>query len=156
MNAVRIRTAVHQDLATLLRFQEGVVNAERPFDRTLRAGSIQYYDIGRMLLAEEVRFVVAESADRLVGCGFARLAASKPYLRHPTHGYLGLMYVDPDYRGQSINGRIVSALKDWCLSKGTTELRLEVYSDNAQAIRAYEKAGFSRHIIEMRMGLSEE
>ena len=35
------------------------------------------------------------------------------------------------------------------------ELRLEVYSDNRIAIAAYEKAGFSAHILEMRLRLND-
>jgi ribosomal protein S18 acetylase RimI-like enzyme len=37
-----------------------------------------------------------------------------------------------------------------------TELRLEVYAGNAAAIRAYEKAGFSQLIAEMRMSLPDD
>ena len=129
------------------------MNAERPFDPTLKAGPIQYYDIERMLLADNVRFVVAERGNTVVGCGFARIDNAKTYLSHSQQAYLGLMYVDPKYRGQSINGGIVEHLKAWCRSKGVTELRLEVYSDNRVAVGAYEKAGFSKHMIEMRIRL---
>jgi GNAT superfamily N-acetyltransferase len=153
MNAVRIRTATPDDLETLLRFQAGVVTAERAFDPTLKQDAVQYYDLEHMISAENVRFLVAEMGAKAVGCGFARIEAAKHYLQHRTHGYLGLMYVHPDYRGQSINGKIVSALKEWCRFMGVTELRLEAYSANEPAVRAYEKAGFSKHVVEMRMGL---
>lgn len=131
------------------------MSAERAFDPTLKPGRIQYYDIERMLLADNVRFVIAECGTVLVGCGFARIDGAKSYFNHFQQAYLGLMYVDPNYRGQSISGGIVEHLKSWCRSKGVSELRLEVYSDNAVAIGAYEKAGFARHIIEMRMDLGE-
>jgi len=36
-------------------------------------------------------------------------------------------------------------------SRGVTEMRLEVYRDNLAAIKAYEKAGFSELLIEMRL-----
>jgi RimJ/RimL family protein N-acetyltransferase len=66
------------------------------------------------------------------------------------------MYVDLKYRGQSINSGIVERLKQWCCTKGVTELRLEVYSANLAALGAYEKAGFLKHIIEMRLRLSDK
>jgi ribosomal protein S18 acetylase RimI-like enzyme len=66
------------------------------------------------------------------------------------------MYVDPQYRGRSINSGIIERLKQWCCKKGVTELRLEVYSDNLAAVGAYEKAGFSKHMIEMRLRLRDE
>jgi GNAT superfamily N-acetyltransferase len=149
------RTATAQDVDALRQFEQGIVSAERAFDPTLKAGPIQYYDIARMLLADDVRFVIAERADAPVGCGFARIDNAKTYLSHSKQAYLGLMYVDPRYRGKSINGGIVERLKTWCRSKGVTELRLEVYSDNLVAVGAYEKAGFSKHIIEMRMRLDD-
>lgn len=63
------------------------------------------------------------------------------------------MYVDPACRGQSVIGKIIDALKHWCRSRGISELRLEVYNDNAAAIRAYQKAGFHPLSLQMRLGL---
>lgn len=131
------------------------MNSERAFDPTLKPGPIQYYDIESMLLSDDVRFVVAEHRNALVGCGIARIDNAKTYLSHTKQAYLGLMYVDPTYRGQAINSAIVDHLKSWCRSKGVRELRLEVYSDNLVAIGAYEKAGFSKHSIEMHMRLDD-
>jgi GNAT superfamily N-acetyltransferase len=156
MPPIAIRRATIADLGVLLRFQQGVLAAERPFDSTISDGPVQYYDIPRLLASHEVMFVVAESGTEIAGCGFARIEAAKPYLKHSKHGYLGLMYVDPAYRGQSVNGKIIDALKRWCRSRGVTELRLDVYRDNAAAIRAYDKAGFHQLIMEMRMGLTDE
>jgi GNAT superfamily N-acetyltransferase len=144
------------DLDVLERFQQGVVAAERPFDSTIKDQPVRYYDISALLASQEAMFVVAESGGEIIGCGFGRIEAAKEYLKHSRHGYLGLMYVDPAYRGRSANGKIIEALKSWCRSRGVTELRLEVYRGNAAAIRAYEKAGFSQLIVEMRMPLPDE
>jgi GNAT superfamily N-acetyltransferase len=65
------------------------------------------------------------------------------------------MYVDPTHRGQAVNARIIDALKTWCRARQITELRLEVYCGNRAAIRAYQKAGFAEHMLEMRLGLTE-
>jgi ribosomal protein S18 acetylase RimI-like enzyme len=92
----------------------------------------------------------------LIGCGYARIENAKQYLRHKRHAYLGFMYVDPVWRGKNINKMIIDALAQWAVSKGIDEMRLEVYCDNAAAIKAYEKAGFSKLIIQMRMGLNKE
>jgi len=147
------RTATAQDIAALRQFEQGIVSAERAFDPTLKPGNIQYYDIESMVGADHVRFVIAERGPALVGCGFARIDSAETYLSHSQQAYLGLMYVDPQYRGQSINGGIIECLKQWCRTRGVTELRLEVYSDNLIAVGVYEKAGFSKHMIEMRLRL---
>jgi GNAT superfamily N-acetyltransferase len=87
---------------------------------------------------------------RVVGCGYARIEAAKHYLKHSVHAYLGLMYVDLEYRGRAVNLAVIAALKDWSVSKGVSEMRLEAYRDNVAAIKAYEKAGFVPWVIEMR------
>lgn len=153
MQGMTVRRAGLRDLDTILEFQRAIVEAERPFDPTMAGGSIRYYDIAALLVSDQVLFAVAELDDRPVGCGFVRLEAAKPYLEHRVHGYLGLMYVDPAVRGCSVNGRIIEFLKQWCRSRGVRELRLEVYYGNAPARRAYEKAGFTPHILEMRCAL---
>jgi GNAT superfamily N-acetyltransferase len=63
------------------------------------------------------------------------------------------MYVLPQHRGKGVNNLVMHALKDWATSRGITELQLEVYYDNASAVKAYEKSGFSKNMIQMRMGL---
>ena len=56
-------------------------------------------------------------------------------------------------RGKGVNKMIVETLIQWSVSRNITELRLEVYYLNEAAIRAYEKTGFKKHLIEMRMGI---
>ena len=63
------------------------------------------------------------------------------------------MYVNNDYRGKGINKQIIEELKTWALSKNIYELRLDVYNDNISAIKAYEKAGFQKHLVNMRMDI---
>jgi ribosomal protein S18 acetylase RimI-like enzyme len=155
MQNIVVRKATAEDLETLNCFQQGIVDAERRFDPTIKLDPVQYYDVSRMLTSDEIHFVVAEVNRRLVGCGFARIEAAKHYLQHKLHAYLGLMYVDPAFRGQSVNWAIIEALKRWSIALGVFEARLEVYRDNVAAIKAYEKAGFSQFVIEMRLGLND-
>ena len=61
------------------------------------------------------------------------------------------MYVLPAYRGKGINKKIVQALQLWAVTQNVFEFRLEVYYGNEPAIKAYEKIGFSKHMIEMRL-----
>ena len=148
-----IRKANLNDIETLLRFEQGVIKAERPFDITLKPGPIHYYDIEEMIKASHIELVVAELNGKIVGSGYARLEEAKPYLRHARHAYLGFMYVDPDYRGRGVNQKIIEALRTWSLSQNVSEMRLDVYFKNDNAIRAYEKAGFTKHMVEMRMDI---
>jgi RimJ/RimL family protein N-acetyltransferase len=148
-----IRKAETKDLETLLVFEQGVINTERPFDPTLKPHPNFYYDIDQMIVAPHIELLVAELDGKLVGSGYARIEDAKPYLIHPQHAYLGFMYVVPELRGKGVNKMIIDALKTWSASKGMTELRLDVYYQNEAAIKAYEKCGFNKHMIAMRMGL---
>ena len=152
-NQITIREATVDDIVTLLSFEQGIVVAERPFDPTLKAHPNHYYDIKGMIEDPLVQLVVAEKNGELIGSGYARIEKSKHYLRHERHAYLGFMYVEPRWRGKNINRMIIEHLRRWSISKGITELRLEVYCDNVPAIKAYERAGFSKLMVQMRMGL---
>ena len=154
MSSINIRPATDADLGALLVFEQGVIAAERPFDPTIRSGAINYYDIRYMLSAPEIRLLVAELDGVLIGSGYARIEKGRHYLKHTHHAYLGFMYVVPEHRGKGVNSLIVDALKNWAISQNINELRLDVYYDNQPAIAAYEKAGFVKHLIQMRMGLA--
>ncbi|MEO6540842.1 MAG: GNAT family N-acetyltransferase [Ferruginibacter sp.] len=153
MKQVMIRKATLADLETLLSFEQGVISAERPFDITLKTGDTNYYDIEKMIIATDVELLVAELDDELVGSGYARIENAKDYLQHKQHAYLGFMYVKPQHRGKGVNKMIIDALASWAASQHIKELRLDVYQQNESAIKAYEKFGFVKHMIHMRMGL---
>lgn len=141
------------DLPTLFEFEQGVITAERPFDPTLKSGQIHYYDIEKMIAAPDVELLVAEINNEVVGSGYARIENAKPFLQHNRHAYLGFMYIMPQWRGKGINKKILDKLTEWVQQHNITELRLDVYQPNIAAIKAYEKAGFTKHMIEMRKGL---
>ncbi len=92
---ITTRPARLRDLDTLLTFEQGIVEAERPFDTTLKDGEIHYYDLAKMIEAPDVEVIVAGLDGEVIGPGYARIVELKPYLRHPQHCYLGFMYVKP-------------------------------------------------------------
>lgn len=152
-----VRKAVREDLPLLLTFEQGIITAERPYDPTLQDGTIHYYDIAKMITADNVEVAVAVVGTQIVGSGYCRIEpASRPYLKHDKQGYVGFMYVDPAWRGKGINGKILAFLKEWAYLQDVLEMRLDVYSDNEAAVKAYEKAGFKKHLVEMRMDLRDD
>lgn len=149
----RVREALIEDFDTLLAFEQGVVLAERPFNPTLKEGMIHYYDLEALMNAKDALVLVAEYGDEVVASGYAHLEAAKPYLRHDVHSYLGFMYVKPTHRGKGINRLIIEELISWTRKQGVAELRLDVYSENQPAIKAYKKLGFEDHMTQMRLSL---
>jgi ribosomal protein S18 acetylase RimI-like enzyme len=156
MDQLIIRTATLNDLQTLLEFEQGVVETERQFDSTLKAGTIHYYDLKGLIISPVAEVVVAEVENEIIASGYALIKKGDVFLQHSHYAHLGFMYVKPAYRGKGVNQKIVEALKQWATSKKITEIRLEVYAENIAAKKAYEKVGFSSHMLEMRMGLNEE
>jgi GNAT superfamily N-acetyltransferase len=150
MDNIIIRPATLADMDTLLRFEQGVITAERPFDPTLKDEHINYYDLVGLIERDDVELLVAELDGKLIGSGYARIEESKIYLKHPKHAYLGFMYVEPEHRGKGVNQKIIATLKAWASTQNVTEYRLQVYYDNLPAIKAYEKIGFSKLMIKMR------
>ena len=153
MGVVKIRKATMNDLATLREFEQGIVTAERPFDVTLKPDPISYYDLGELIAADDSEVIVATDSEVIITSAYIQFRKAKPYLSYPVFGYLGFMFVTEDQRGKGVNGLIVAELKKIAQEHGVTELRLDVYDGNEAALRAYEKVGFKRHMIEMRLGL---
>jgi ribosomal protein S18 acetylase RimI-like enzyme len=156
MIEIKIRKASLVDLQQLLVFEQDIIKTERAFDPTLKPDPINYYDLRSLIASPLAEVIVAEADNKIIASGYARIDRSKPFLKHTTHAYLGFMYVLPEYRGQGINKRIIDALKKWAATQNITEFSLEVYCDNVSAIKAYEKIGFSRYILEMRFNLDDE
>jgi ribosomal protein S18 acetylase RimI-like enzyme len=150
MEEVTIRKAVLDDIPTLLEFEQGVVESERPFDPTLKRKDTKYYDLEKMIHSDHIELLVAIADEKLIGSGYARIENSELYLQHAQHAYLGFMYVLPEFRGKGVNRLVIAKLMEWARAKAITEFRLEVYSQNSAAIKAYEKVGFIQHMIEMR------
>lgn len=153
MSQLLIRRATWEDLPILLNFEQAIIEFERQFDPTLAPADVSYYDLAGMIDAPLVELLVAEINHEVIGSGYARLEESKVYLKHRRHAYLGFMYVVPSWRGAGVNQQLIAALNRWIITQNVHELRLDVYHDNQAAVRAYEKAGFRRHLTEMRREL---
>ncbi|MFS4449254.1 GNAT family N-acetyltransferase [Maribacter sp. 2307UL18-2] len=151
MEEFLVRAATSEDLKTLLKFEQGVILAERPFDTTLAEDPITYYDLDELIHSEDAQVIVVTYDTKIVASGYALKKRARPYLDHEFYSYLGFMYTHPDYRGKGLNALVIKELKIWSTEKGLNEIRLTVYDGNMPAIKAYEKIGFRKHIIEMRL-----
>lgn len=151
MNEIILRDAEPKDLTVLLQYEQEIIKAERPYDPTLAEDPISYYDIKTLITDRASKVVVAAVDDKIVASGFAVVLKASAYLEHKKYVNLHFMFVDADYRGKGINALIIEELKKWAYEQELFEIRLTVYQDNSSAIKAYEKVGFKKHIIEMRL-----
>ena len=134
---------------------DGLVDAERPMDVTIKDGKVIYYDLESFITNADAVLYVVEINGELVASGYAKIKPDRVYLKHDNHVYLGFMYVPEKYRGNGYNKLIIDALLAWSKAKNIHEIRLDVYDSNPSAIRAYEKAGFKKHLLHMRMDTND-
>ena len=67
------RKARLDDLPTLLEFEQGVINVERPMDPTIKEGNINYYDISELITSNESDVFVVEMDNKIVASGYAKI-----------------------------------------------------------------------------------
>jgi GNAT superfamily N-acetyltransferase len=150
---ITIRKATIEDLSILYEFEQGVLKAERPMDKTLKISKTYYYDIPNLISESNVELVIAEINGVIVGCGYARIKQARDCFQFDQFSYLGFMFTKEEYRGKGVNKMIMNYLYDWSLSRGIYEVRLEVYPSNNVAIKAYEKVGMHATMHTMRIDL---
>src|SRR5688572_10135103 len=108
MDRLIIRPASVDDINVLLTFEKAIIEAERPFDATIRTGAdVHYYDLQALISSPDVEVIVAQSGSEIIASGYARIEASEKYLKHSRHSYLGFMYVVPEHRGKGVNKKII-------------------------------------------------
>lgn len=148
-----VRKATLKDVPVLLDFEQGLIRAERPMDPTLLEGKISYYDVSKFITDTDSELFVVELKGEIVASGYAKIKDDRKYLKHRKQGYLGFMFVPESHRGNGFNKLVINALMKWCKERGVFEIRLDVYDTNFSAIRAYEKTGFKKHMINMRLNI---
>ena len=150
-----LRKATLEDLPVLMEFMKELVNAERPMDPTIKDGNVVYYDLSEIIKNEDSELFIIELGKELVASGYAKIKEDRHYLKHSKQGYLGFMFVPKSHRGNGYNKIIVDTLLLWCKARNIHEIKLDVYEDNPSALRAYEKVGFKKHLINMRLDISD-
>lgn len=144
-----IRDAKLSDLNILKEFEQGVIEAERPYIEKLKRGKVVYYDIPELINRQDCAMLVVDYLEETIACGYAKIEESKAFMQHEKHGYLGFMFVKPEHRGQGVIRKLISALISWCENRGVYDIKLEVFAHNDSAVRAYEKCGFGAYKVEM-------
>lgn len=152
-----IRPATPDDLATLHAFHRAISEWERPCDPTMRPAPLEYKDIEGLLRAPDALVLVATTPEgRVVASGSVQRNRAHPWSEPDYNAFLGLMYVEPEFRGQGLNKQIMAGLESWARERKLYELRLTVYAENPSAVRAYGKVGYTPLLVEMRKSIAPE
>lgn len=146
-----VRTATHNDLETLLEFEQKLVTFERPMDSTIiQEGTVHYYDLAKYIDDEKIEVAVAEIDGHVVGSGYAKIKKGLDFVNQDFTGYIGFMFVDSNHRGKGIGKEVLEYLVNWLQSKNMEHIVLEVYAENTGAIEMYKKCGFKNFTHTMK------
>ncbi len=149
MNII-IRVATLEDLPILLEFEQQLITVERPMDISLeQLKKISYYDISEFIASDIAEVFVALNGAEIVGSGYGLIKENKSHFAEKKFGHVGFMYVKSEFRGQGISSLVLDAIFNWFKAHNIRETRLQVYPNNHNAIKAYEKVGFKKNLIEM-------
>jgi putative acetyltransferase len=96
------------------------------------------------LLALDVGFFAAWHGDRIVGTGAVRQMAGEPETSTEPYGEVKRMFVDPALRGQRIGARMLAVLEGAMRSNGLRLALLETGEAQPEAVRLYERCGYTR------------
>jgi ribosomal protein S18 acetylase RimI-like enzyme len=155
MTKITFREATTNDIEVLEVFELNVIEAERPFNDAIKSTDANYYGILDLINSPKSHLLVAEYDEKIIATGYVQIRQSKASLKHAYHGYLGFMYVLPEFRGRGINKSILEKLISWGSKKQIVDFYLDVYSSNQSAIRAYEKVGFNASLLEMKLSTND-
>ena len=143
------------DVNDIRSLEKGIVKHERTLTDNLKTGEdLYFYDIPSIINdTEKSLLVVVEDDGKVIGCGFGQIRKNAHYYQQEQFGYIGMMSVLENYRGQGLGGKIIEALFDFFRQKNIKEVKLQVVAGNEGAIRSYEKMGFKDHLLEMKRDL---
>ena len=96
------------------------------------------------LLAPEVSLFAAWQGDRIIGTAAVRRVRGARETGGQPYGELKRIYVDPSVRGQRIAERLLDAIEGVLRDDGFEWALLETGSAQHEAVRLYERCGFSR------------
>ena len=131
MSDVQLRPALPKDAPAISAIEEA------GFENPGEIFNLRYVSL--LLRNPRVTAIVAEREGTVLGwaAGFGSINRSRPW------GRVHAVAVDPQARGMKLGRRLTEALIARLRERGATRIFLEVRSDNAPAVRLYEKLGFT-------------
>jgi GNAT superfamily N-acetyltransferase len=139
MLAMRVRDATEHDVPALVDFI--VAEGREAEGRTLDPGVVTAAVTAAIRDPALARYWLAADGDRVRGAiGVVREWSD---WRNTAYWWIQFVFVEPQARGQGLFDRLLDAVTSAAAVAAAPELRLYVHGDNARAIRAYHRLGFS-------------
>ncbi len=96
------------------------------------------------LLSPDVCFMVVRQGGQAVGTGASRRMPGEEATADRAYGEIKRMFVAPMARGRGLAAQLLAALEDGLRKDGLALALLETGRDQTEAVRLYERAGYTR------------
>lgn len=145
-----IRKAVSEDLDQLVAMQTAMIS----LDQELRPDDSRYEQVGEAnkiwrqsaetkISDENSLILVAESNGTIVGYTMCWINERPPIFAQQKYDYLADSFVQESYRGRGLMRGFLNNITTWLNSHGIHYLELGVDSNNTNAIRVWQRYGFT-------------
>lgn len=156
-----IRPATATDLPALGRLGALLVRVHHDFDplrfipATAETEAGYSWYLGTQLERPDVAVLVAEQDGQVIGYAYAGLEGRDYMALRGPAGALYDIVVDPSCRHSGVGRSLLGAAMDFLKSRGAPRVVLSTASNNAEAQRLFERAGFRHTMIEMTAELAD-
>jgi GNAT superfamily N-acetyltransferase len=134
------------EIETLVRLWMQMMREHEQFNSAVQLApdaAEHYRDYLRMhLLDSQSLIVVAIEEGRPIGYALAMRCQNLPMFQPEVFGYLSDMVVEPERRSRGVGQRLFDRVVRWCREEGIRCLQLQVYAQNEQGQRFWERQGF--------------
>lgn len=141
------------DVDQVRLLEKELINHERSISSTIKEDEDLHYQDIPGLIADKAntKLLVMEKDGQLIACGFGQIREDERIFKQQYYGYIGMVSVTEAQRGKGYVREIINALIDWFKTKGMHDVKLQVFSKNAGAVKAYKKLGFEEFLTTMRL-----
>ena len=164
-NMIKIRKARLNDVETIStlwsefgKTQDVIVEEHCPQhldDFCLKKNSDEIFrdSVRKMIHSKNGLVLLSEVDEKPVGFSISIIKKNFPIFQLEKFGLILSIFVIEEFRGLGISSKLKDESFKWLRRKGIEKVSLNVLPNNSQAIKVYEKWGFSTILSEMRMDL---
>ena len=105
--------------------------------------------------APHTLILVAESAGRVIGYGYAALQGFDYMALRGPAAVLQDLIIEPESRGRGVGGRLLAAILEEMRDRGAPRIVLSTAWRNEGAQRLFERTGFRKTMVEMTLELTD-
>jgi len=154
MSDIKVRPATARDISRILPLWEALAEHHGALDPALgveRNAAREYASFLRDTIGDHGACVMLGlDGERAVAYALGRVHVLPLPFREPRRGWIQDVFTVPERRREGIGGRVVEALLAWFHEQRITFIELTVAVRNPEAVRFWERYGFTTYMHRMK------